>query len=312
MRAVRCRGSEVEVVEIPPPAGDGVRVRVRSAGICGSDLHMVRGALLGDVTLGHEIAGIAEDGTPVAVEPLDICGECAECRRGDYNLCCKGPRVHGASLNGGMAEEMLVPARALAPLPAGLALRNACLAEPLAVAVHGLRRAGLRGDQRVAVVGGGAIGLCAVAVARAAGARVALSARHDAQREAGARLGATQLGEEGNFDLVVEAAGSESALAESVRLSRPGGCVCIVGSYWSPVVLPGFEACMREVTLVPAFMYGRGGAQRDIEAAVALLAANPELPAALITHRFPLDAAVQAFDTAADRVAGALKVVLEP
>jgi threonine dehydrogenase-like Zn-dependent dehydrogenase len=91
-----------------------------------------------------------------------------------------------------MADEIRVPARALVPLPSGIALRDALLVEALAVVVYALRRSGLRADQRVAVVGGGTIGLCAVAAARARGAEVALVARHDAQREAGERLGATE------------------------------------------------------------------------------------------------------------------------
>src|SRR5512145_1960522 len=173
MRAVRASGKTVEVVERPVPAGEGVRVRVRAAGICGSDLHMVAGRFLGDVVLGHEVAGVTDDGTPVAIEPLSPCGACAACVRGDYNLCERGPRmIHGVGCDGGMADELRVPARALVRLPAGVALGDASLVEPLAVVLHGLRRAGLRGGERVAVVGGGAIGLCAVAAARAAGAEV--------------------------------------------------------------------------------------------------------------------------------------------
>ena len=94
--------------------------------------------------LGHEVAGVTDDGTPVAVEPLSPCGACAPCVRGDYNLCERGPRIiHGVGRDGGMADEMRVPARALVRLPAGVALRDACLVEPLAVVLHGLRRARL-------------------------------------------------------------------------------------------------------------------------------------------------------------------------
>ncbi len=107
------------------------------------------------------------------------------------------------------------------PLPAGVALGDACLVEPLAVVLHGLRRAGLRGGERVAVIGGGAIGLCAVAAARAAGAEVALVARHDAQRAAGERLGAGARAS-GSYDLVIDAAGTESALAQRGRAVPAG------------------------------------------------------------------------------------------
>src|SRR5262245_29111906 len=300
MRAVRASGKSVAVVEVPAPAGEGVRVQVASAGICGSDLHMVAGGFLKGTVLGHEVAGVTDDGTPVAIEPLSPCGACAPCVRGDYNLCEQGPRIiHGVGRDGGMAEEMRVPARALVRLPAGVALGDACLVEPLAVVLHGLRRAGFAGGARVAVVGGGAIGLCAVAALRAAGAEVALEARHDAQRAAGERLGA-KLGASGGCDLVVDAAGSESSFARAAELARPGGRIALVGSYWTPVAFPGFALCMKEIDVIPASMYGCAGAARDIDAAAALLARTPALPRAIITHRFPLEAAAEAFAAASD------------
>jgi threonine dehydrogenase-like Zn-dependent dehydrogenase len=312
MRAVRTCGKTVEVVELPAPAGDGVRVRVTTAGICGSDLHMVETGFAGERVLGHEVAGVTDDGTPVAIEPLSPCGACRPCRRGDYNLCEQGPGIiHGIGRDGGMADELRVPARALVRLPVGVALADASLVEPVAVVVHALRRARLAGGERVAVVGGGAIGLCAVAAACAAGAEVALEARHDAQRAAGERLGA-RIGAAGGYDVVVDAAGTESSLARAAELARPGGRIALAGTHWTPVQFPGFAICLKEVDVLPASLYARSGAMRDVDAAAALLAGTPELPRAVITHRFPLDAAPEAFATAADRRSGAIKVVLEP
>lgn len=310
LRAVRSVGGKIEVVEVPAPSGDGVRVRVRSAGICGSDLHLIE-AGFAQATLGHEIAGELDDGRPVVVEPITPCGRCAECVRGDYNLCRNGSEmVLGVAQDGGMADELRVPARSIVPLPTGIPVTDACLIEPLAVAVHGLRRARLRGGMRVAVVGGGAIGLCALAAARRAASSLALVARHDAQREAGERLGASEA--EGEYDLVVEAAGSASAMARAVELCRPGGRIAMVATYWGGLEVPGFPVCMKEIDLIPASMYGQQGATRDIEVATALLANDPEIATTLITHRFPLDAAAEAFTTAAARSTGALKVTLEP
>jgi len=314
MRAVRCVEGAVRLVDVPAPRGDGVRVRIRSAGICGSDLHLLSPeSVLGPpvVTLGHELAGVTDDGTPVAIEPLAPCDKCEPCVRGDYNLCALGPgMIFGVGCDGGMADELRVPPRALVPLPSAVSLRDASLVEPLAVALYALRRSRLRAGARVVVIGGGNIGLCAVAAARACGAEVALVARHDAQRAAGERLGATRAS--GLYDVVIEAAGTESALAKAVELAKPGTKVWIPGIYWGPLALPGFAMCMKEVSLRPTFLYGRHAGGRDVDAAAALLAANPELPRALITHRFPLDAAREAFATAADRGSGAIKVVLEP
>lgn len=312
MRAVRCKGNQVEVVEIEPPRGEGVKVKVRAAGICGSDLHMLHGPVSPAITLGHEIAGFAEDGTPVAVEPLSPCLECDACRAGDIQLCVQGPSIiHGVVREGGMADEMLVPARALVPLARGLDPANASLVEPLAVAQHGLRLAGLRGDQRVLVVGAGTIGLCAAAVARAAGASVDVAARHDHQREVANRLGCGE--PEGSYDLVVDAAGSEGALDTAVGACKPGGTLSIIASYWEGrLSLPSFPLCLKEVRVMPSSLYGSEGAVRDIEVAATLLARRPEIAELLITHRFPLDAAAEAFQVADDRAAGSIKVVLEP
>ncbi len=312
MRAVRFRDGEVQVTEVPP-LRDGVRVTVKSAGICGSDLHLIAtpGLMSPTITLGHEVAGVTDDGTAVGIEPLAPCGTCAPCIRGEYNLCGRGSRMlYGVGLDGGMADEMWVDERTLVPLPAGVDPCDASLVEPLAVLVHSFRRAGVRSDQRVCVIGGGTIGLCAVAVATAAGCEVALSARHEAQRLAGERLGATEV--RGEYDLVIEAAGTESALADAVAAAKPSAQVAIPGIYWGPVALPGLAMCLKQVTLCPTTLYGRHAAGRDVDNAAALLAATPELASTLITHRFPLDAAADAFETAASRSTGAIKVVLEP
>lgn len=315
MKAIRCIDKAAALVEVPAPSGDGVRIKVASAGICGSDLHLLALWPLA-ATLGHEFAGYTSDGRAVAVEPLTPCGACAPCRNGEYNHCVVGPgMVLGVGPDGGMAEECVVPESALVPLAAGVSAKDACLVEPLAVAIHGLRRAGITPADRVAVVGGGSIGLCAVAALAATGCTVDLIARHDAQRAAGEALGATILAgtpEANCYDAVVDAAGTVSALEQCVSLGRPGARLLLLGTYWEGMTLPGLELCMKEINVIPASMYNRVGASRDVDVAAAMLAMNPHIPTALITHRFPLDAAGEAFRVAGDRKAGAIKVVVEP
>ena len=311
MRAVRITEQGPTVVEVPRPTGDGVVVRIASAGICGSDLHMLEHGYHPPVTLGHELAGTLADGTPVAIEPLAPCGACELCVAGDYNLCRSAPAmIVGIMRDGGMVDELLVPPRCLVPLPAGVAARDACLVEPLAVCLHGFRKVGLHGGKRVAVVGAGSIGLLAVAAARATGAAVGLVSRHDAQAAAGARLGARPA--EGEYDVVVECAGTASALQTSCELAKPGATLLLLSTYWEGVALPGFMLMLKELVVQPSSMYGRHAAGRDVDGAAALLAANAEIARTVITHRLPLDAAADAFRIARDRKAGAIKVVLEP
>ena len=311
MRAVRSEEGRPKVVDVPEPSGDGVMVRVASAGICGSDQHMLGFGL--PTTFGHEFAGLLPDGTPVAVEPIAPCGVCDACRVGDLQLCVLGASMaFGVGRDGGMAEYCLAPASSITLLPSGLDPSVGCLVEPIAVAVHGIRRGGVRGSHRVAVIGGGTIGQTASLAAQMTGATVDLVARHDVQREAATRLGAND-GVTDGYDIVVEAAGTDSALAQAANICRPGGTIIGLGTYWHGTVqMPGLAMGMKELNFVPAVMYGRSGPSRDFDVAATLLAHRPEVADALITHRFPLDAAVEAFEVARDRAAGAIKVVLEP
>jgi threonine dehydrogenase-like Zn-dependent dehydrogenase len=314
MRAVRCVDSAASLLDVEEPSGQGVRVRVASAGICGSDLHLLDLFPLSG-TLGHEFAGHLDDGTAVAVEPIDPCWSCPPCLNGDYQLCVRGPgMVIGIGRDGGMADVCVVPESSIVALPAGLKARDACLVEPLAVAVHGVRRGRVACEHRVGVIGAGSIGLCAVAALSALGATVELAARHDHQRIAGERLGARAMEAraDGRYDVVIEAAGTSESMKQAVRAAAPGGTVVMLATYWGGLEVPAIDMCSREVTLIPALQYNRANGVRDMEVAASMLAGTPTIAEALITHRFPLDAAADAFVVARDRTAGAIKVVLEP
>jgi threonine dehydrogenase-like Zn-dependent dehydrogenase len=307
MRAVRANGSEVALVEVPAPAGDGVRVKVGYAGICGSDLALLDGGECDDVILGHELAGWTPDGIPVAIEPQVPCEVCPPCLAGAYNVCVEGDDtcLGLASLDGGMADEVLVPERCLVPLPERISLADACLVEPIAVGLHGLRRARVQAGERVAVIGGGSIGLLAGAVARALGAEAAIATRHPHQRQMADRLGLAV--PDGDYDAVVVAAAGRDAVDQAAGLARAGGRIVFLALIEGSL-LEG-DAAMRELTAITSMGYA-GNGRREIEQAADLLADQPEL-GELITHRFPLDRAVEAFQVARDRSAGAIKVVLE-
>lgn len=311
MKAIRAAGRGVEVVDVDRPKGDGVRVRVRSVGICGSDLHMLESGFPLSSILGHEIAGETSDGRAVAIEPIVPCGRCDGCQRGDYNLCTDGVGIFiGTGRDGGMAEEMLVPERCLVPLPNAIPVTDACVIEPLAVAMHALRRARMSAGDRAVVVGGGTIGLCTVAAIRAMGASVALAARYDAQRAAGERLGAERSSD--GYDICFEASGTVEGFAQASELCRPGGRIVLVGTFWQGCDMPAMTLCMKEVDVVPSSAYASAGPIRDIDIAATLLASQPVIAQTLITHRFPLEAAPEAFRMAGRRSEGAIKVVLEP
>jgi len=308
MRAVRNAPPGVEVVEIDEPEGTGELVQVLATGICASDLSYLR---YGSTQIaGHEFAGRLEDGTPVAVEAIFGCGACAQCEQGSYNLCDSGPTALGMLDPGGMCEWFRAPQHALVPLPQELNVKDAALVEPAAVAWHSCHVGQVGPDTRVAIVGAGAIGILAAASAQAMGAPdVAVEARHPHQHEARTRINVTT--PTGGYDVVIETAGSESGLHRAVELARPGGTVVYVGLY-GEVSWPHAQSFAKEVALHPSLGYCGHHERREFAEAADMLEARPELPELLITHRFPIEDAPEAFRVAQDRSKGVFRVVVEP
>ena len=313
MRAVRSIDGTFAVVDVDEPAdGDGgIVVDIASAGICGSDLHMAPFGI--PVTFGHECAGTLADGTPVAVQPLVHCGTCDRCRAGEATQCrTAGGSLYGIVRDGGMADRMAIDASCVVPLPDGLSVADACLVEPVAVAVHAVNGLEVAVGHRALVIGGGMIGLAAVAAAHAAGADVDLSARHPHQKAAGEQLGAGT-DPVGEYDVVVDAVGTSESLSTAIAHARPAGAVAVPGTPWEGLTIADPMAWfMKELRIKPSFTYGHHGGVRETDQAAALLAATPDQASTVVTHRFALDDAPEAFRVAADRKAGAIKVVLEP
>jgi threonine dehydrogenase-like Zn-dependent dehydrogenase len=336
MRAAFCREAGrvvVEEVARPAPGPGEVLVRVRSCGICGSDLHWYHEQMMvPQVCPGHEIAGeVAEAGAgvtalapgdPVAIEGIASCGACNACTRGDYHLC---PRVGivGITVPGGFADYLVMPARHCFRVPAGVPFATAALCEPLAVAVHGVRLAGLEIGQRVAVLGAGTIGLMAVIAARAGGAgEIVVTARRPQQRAAALALGADRVVAEDDPegvlaeappDLVVETVGgSADTLHAAMAACRPGGTVCVLGVFTGSPTFPAVLALLKEIRVLGSFVYSRAGARSDFDIALDILRRRTAvIGETIVTHRFGLPEIDAAFRTAADKTTGSIKVSIE-
>ena len=311
MRAVRGREGSVAVVDVDEPPGTGEVLAMRATSVCASDLSYLRFGTT--QVLGHELAGLRADGTPVVVEAIYGCMACAQCRRGTYNLCpTHGQRALGIFADGGMAEQFRAPADRLVVLPDGLELRDASIVEPGSVSWHALRLAGTGPATRVAIVGAGALGLLGLAGARYLGAEdVAVEARHAHQREAAERLGG-RVGPEGLYDVVLEAAGTIESLARCGELVAPCGTIVVVGVHYGPVQVDWLPLFHREARLLPSLGYCAHDGVREFEEVATMLAADPSIAETVITHRFPLEDAGEAFRVAADKESGAIRVVLEP
>jgi threonine dehydrogenase-like Zn-dependent dehydrogenase len=309
MRAVRSTSDGPAVVSVDEPTGDGLLVEVASSSICGTDLSFFAlGAL--DFTFGHEFAGLV-DGVAYAIEPTLYCGGCAQCLAGFTQRCSGEHSNLGIFVDGGLADRVRVPRQNLVALPTGLDVRDACLIEPSAVAWHGMQVARIQPGERVVVVGGGSIGLLAVAALRFSGHAVDAEVRHAHQRAAAERLGAGV--PSGRYDVVIEAAGSDSGIARCADLAGPGGRIILLGVYPQSVPVPGTLSLVHELSWTFAMAYGRDSeGVREVDRVAAMLAADPEIADTLITHRFGLDDAAEAVRVAGDRASGAIKVVLHP
>jgi L-idonate 5-dehydrogenase len=295
---------DMRPTELPrPEPGEGqVLLRVRRAGICGSDIHYFTHGQIGrfvpkrPFVLGHEFAGEIAAlgagvepsllGARVAVDPSIPCGRCRQCRRGRYNLCLDMRFFGSAScdphLDGGFAEFVAVPARSVHPLPDEISWGEAALLEPLSVAMHACMRAGPLLGRSVLVTGGGAIGLLVVMVARAAGAApVVVSDPAPFARRTAAAIGAdaaldptsadfaaeASAHSEGGFEVAFEASGVPRALAQAVALAERGATIVQVGTLPAEVTLPLNDIMARELTLAGSFRFAN-----VFDAALRLLA----------------------------------------
>jgi threonine dehydrogenase-like Zn-dependent dehydrogenase len=324
--------------ERPEPDAGEVRVRVEACGICGSDLHLFHGRMMAEGhTPGHEIAGRVdalgegvEGLTPdqhVCVEPLHTCGLCRSCAEGRDSTC-RQCRVYGVHLPGGFAEYVVVPARRVFALPDDLAPGVSALAEPMAVAVHGIRRGAFEPGQRVLVLGAGNVGLATLVAARAMGAsEVLISARHAHQAELARALGADRvldereatpealaaLSLETDIDLAVETVGgTANTMRAACHAIRPGGVVSVVGLFMQDPGVEPLALFLKEGTLAWSNCYHRSPGTPDFDDAVRILDAEREGLQALLTHTVPLAEIDRAFSLASNKKAGAVKVTVVP
>jgi 2-desacetyl-2-hydroxyethyl bacteriochlorophyllide A dehydrogenase len=323
------RTLSVEETTPPRPGPGEVSVRVGLAGLCGTDYRIWTGErpvsyprvmgheFLGRIAaVGAGVAGFAP-GDRVVVEPNYSCGHCPLCREGNRNVCLSRTAI-GIDVDGGFAEEVRVPARCCWPIPDSVSDLDAVLTEPLAVVVRAVARGGPRPGESAAVVGAGNLGLLAIQVLRARGARVLAVARTTTRLPLASALGAQAVhaiadgplppvarrfsAREG-VDLVVETAGTPEAVTHALELVRPGGRVVLTGLPHEPTPVAFFSVVRREVTIIGSMIY-----QDEFPEALRLIAEGHVATTSLLTHRFPLAEIDAAF--VAHRDPASIKVAL--
>ncbi|GGM57369.1 sorbitol dehydrogenase [Dactylosporangium sucinum] len=318
---------DIRVVEEEPPRpGPGeCLVRVTAVGLCGSDLHWFGEGGIGDavlerpLALGHEMAGVILDGPRagqrVAIDPAIACRTCAYCLRGHPNLCLRLHFAGHGRTDGGLREVIAWPEHLLHPLPDSVSDAGGAVLEPLGVALHGLDLAHPRVGATVAVVGCGPIGLLTIRLARVAGAARVVAVEPRAHRRAAAvAAGADAVyapsdpdvaAIDGVADVAFEIAGTDAAVEGAIRACRPGGKVVLAG-------IPDDDR-----TSFPASLARRKGLtlilvrrmQEMYHRTTALAASGAIDVESLVTARYPLERAAEAFAAATAREG--LKTVVE-
>jgi L-iditol 2-dehydrogenase len=324
----------VRTVPTPRPTPGHALIRVAASMVCATDRKILAGKFAGTTfphVPGHEFSGEivalgpGVDGPPigtrVGVEVHVGCGACARCREGLYNLCLNygkretGHAHIGFTIAGGLAQYASVPAQALHILPDTVSLEEGAWTDNLGVALWALERGRLMMGERVAVVGPGAIGLCAAQLARALGARELVIVGRG-ERLKRATPFADRVVEDasplfGTFDLVVEFAGTADAALDAIRLARRGGRVVLGGATGQGVELTGLDLS----TIVRGHLDVLGSVanpKRVSGRALALLANGKIDVKSLTTHRFPLTKFADAWATFTERRDGAIRVMLRP
>lgn len=289
-----------------PQAGE-VLLRVRSTGICGSDLHPYESGSIGDtllgspLTLGHEFSGVVEEvgegvelksGTRVAVDPAWTCGACSECLRGHPNLCRRQKFCGLYPNHGSLCQWMLVPARCCHPVPDSISDDEAALLEPLGVALHAVNLARIRVGDSVAVLGAGPIGLCIIQLAKLAGAgTVYVTEKLPWRLQMAQQFGAVPLPEKTEVDVSLEAAWVQDSAQQAVEITRPGGVVVLVGIPLEDELTLKHSALRRKGLTLLMCRRMKHVYQRTIP----LVASGQVDLRSLVTHRFPLSQAAEAF-----------------
>jgi 2-desacetyl-2-hydroxyethyl bacteriochlorophyllide A dehydrogenase len=251
----------VEVQDVDDvTAKDGeVVVHVERAGICGSELHGIKGPSfrVPPLIMGHEFVGRTDDGRRVAVNPLISCGTCELCRRGETQLC-RSRVLLGAHVAGGFAERVVAPLASLHDLPDSLGWDSAALIEPLANAVHAWNLAGSPKGQRVGVIGCGPIGLACLQVARHYGAEsVACADLSQERRSVAKSLGADNVSDalDGEFDVIFDAVGTTGTRQSSLDHLIPGGTTIWLGLATGEGTFDAAAAVRLEKTIRGSFAY---------------------------------------------------------
>lgn len=334
-------GFHLERRPIPEPGANEVLVEIHSVGICGTDLHYWHAKRIGEWVvdkphiLGHEtgatVVKVGENvinfkpGDRVCLEPALICWKCTACRSGRYNLCPDAKVQSTPPYDGHFRKYFVHPADLCHKLPDNISLQEGALIEPLSCAIHACNRAKVSMGKTIFIAGAGSIGLLCLLTSKAVGAStICVSDVRMSRLEAAKKLGADHvllvdtkdsqivankvielMG--GQPDITLDCSGTESAAQAGILATRPGGLVEIVGLPPVMVKLPILQHVLKELDLIGCVRF-----VHCFSTAIDLVSSGKINVKPLITHRFTLEEADKAFETAYAGLDGSVKVMIVP
>ncbi len=335
---------DIRLADVPEPApGEGeVVVKVEACGICGSDIPRIfqNGAHQMPLIPGHEFSGVVTKlgrnveerllHKRVGVFPLIPCRECAACQKERYEIC-RNYSYLGSRRDGGFAEYAAVPATNLLELSDGISFEVAAMLEPMAVAVHAMRRISFHKEDRIAVCGLGTIGLLLVMVLKEAGfENVIAIGNKESQREAVLKMGIltdcffdSRKGDAGQWlmertdgmgaDVFFECVGKNEAVSQAINLIAMSGKVCLVGNPFSDIMIPRdiyWKILRNQLTVTGTWnssFTGKPG--DDWHYVTERLSDRRLMPEELITHRFSLEGLGEGFQIMKNKTEDYIKIM---
>lgn len=321
---------------IPEPGPGEVLIRMKAVGVCGSDVAYFKtgrtgvGELRFPHVLGHECAGVVEavgagvdnlrPGDCVTTEPGFACGKCEPCATGRYNLCehmsFMGSAVSHAYGEGALTEFGLRPAHLVFKLPERFSFAMGAMMEPLSVGLQAVRTSGIASGGRAAILGGGPIGLCILMMLRASGVREVtvtdvLPDRLVTAERFGARAWDASATDGnpvalGSLDAVFDTTCHAPSINASLRWLKKGATLVQVGVPGGPLSIDMQTLFNLGISIRPSFRYA------NTYLPLMSMMRSQEIPVEeLISHRFPFEQAQEAFELAASRRPGVMKVLIE-
>lgn len=303
---------------------DTVLVKVRAAGICGSDIPRVykTGAHKMPLIIGHEFSGeLAANGKKVGIFPLIPCRQCEQCRQKKYEMC-NNYNYLGSRCNGGFAEYVVVPKWNIIELPDEITCKTAAMLEPMAVAVHAIRRLNPDFNKKIAVIGLGTIGLLITMFLIKMGARdICVVGNKAFQRQKAFELGIDEKHYfdekmETEVDYIFECVGSNETINMAVNNALHSGSICFVGNPHSDIELDKdvyWKILRRQLTITGSWnsSYDYGSEKDDWRFVIDCLKDGDMCPEKLISHNFSFEELEKGLLIMRDKTEEYIKIMIE-